>query len=615
MEGLASQNEASVSEKAPQRNLVRIILDGREVYVPEKVNLIEAAAYAGVEIPHYCYHPHLSIAGNCRMCQVAIKGQPKLNIACNCLVAEGMEVATHHTSKEVADAQAATLEFILINHPLDCTVCDQAGHCKLQDYHYEYNARPSRFLEEKEHKVKAVPLGPTVMLDGERCIMCTRCIRFCDEVTGTRELGMLNRGDRVVIAVNPGFELNNPLSGSVVDLCPVGALTHRKWRFNTRIWFTTQTDSICPGCSTGCNVKVAVRDGEVVQVKARLNNAVNKEWLCDEGRYGFDRFNPRQRLNQAHVSDDGAPSLKESSFEDAITKLSNALGNPSASKRRVDIFISPDLTLEDYVALKEFTTSLAIHLERSSITLNTVIAYKERKLSKVESILISPDYASNIGGAFFVGLTAADPALHYQESISRLQNGDLPDTLLVVGDRGIFLEDLDLLKDGATLREKLKEVHTLGLMVRDSQHPLIKLQQAKNKIVLPTFSILERRGLMMNRKLRLQLNENILFGNKNLKTSPFASSYRAKEWGINPPNTLGSKEECVLAVWRILVELSKVAPFTLRGDSFLSRIQNYQNDRDAILELLQFEPKLAGIKLADIKVAGVELSSHELRPT
>ena len=153
--------------------LVTLSIDGKQVQVPKGTNLIEAAKCADIEVPHYCYHPHLSIAGNCRMCQVSVKGQPKLTIACNTTVAEGMQVETHLTSQAVADAQAATLEFILINHPLDCTVCDQAGHCKLQDYHFEYNARASRFLEQKVHKPKAIPLGPTVMLDGERCIMCT----------------------------------------------------------------------------------------------------------------------------------------------------------------------------------------------------------------------------------------------------------------------------------------------------------------------------------------------------------------------------------------------------------------------------------------------------------
>jgi NADH-quinone oxidoreductase subunit G len=274
--------------------MINITVDDKPVAVPQGTNLIEAAKLAGSKIPYYCYHPDLSIAGNCRMCQVEVVGIPKLMIGCHTTVTEGMQVKTHSSSQLVKDAQAATLEMILINHPLDCTVCDQSGHCKLQDYHFEYNARPSRFIEIKEEKVKAKPLGPNVILDGERCIMCTRCIRFCDEITGTSELGMLNRGDRSVITVNPDKELNNALSGSVVDLCPVGALTHRKWRFNTRIWYTKQTESICTGCSTGCNVKVAVRDDEVVMVKARYHDQVNKSWLCDEGRYGFMRFLPKE---------------------------------------------------------------------------------------------------------------------------------------------------------------------------------------------------------------------------------------------------------------------------------------------------------------------------------
>lgn len=261
----------SDSPQAATTELVTITVDGKEIRVPKGMNLIAAAAQAGVEIPHYCYHPHLSIAGNCRMCQVQIEGQPKLTIACNTTAADKMVVHTQHTSKDVAEAQRATLEFLLINHPLDCTVCDQAGHCKLQDYYYEYNHKASRFIEDKEHKVKAEVLGPEIIYDGERCIVCTRCVRFCDEVTGTSELGVINRGDKAVIAIHPDKPIDNPLSGSVVDLCPVGALTHRRWRFNTRIWYTAEVHSTCPCCSTGCNVKVATRDNQIVHVKARLN--------------------------------------------------------------------------------------------------------------------------------------------------------------------------------------------------------------------------------------------------------------------------------------------------------------------------------------------------------
>lgn len=460
---------------------VTLKIDGKEISVRKGTNLIEAAKLAGVEIPHYCYHPNLSIAGNCRMCQVEVKGQPKLTIACNTGATDGMEVSTHFSSKSVADAQAATLEFILINHPLDCTVCDQAGHCKLQDYHFEYNARSSRFIEEKEHKVKAQSLGPTVMLDGERCIMCTRCIRFCDEVTKTSELGMLNRGDKSVISVVPGKELDNPLSGSVVDLCPVGALTHKNWRFNTRIWFTKQVESICPGCSTGCNVKAAVRDNEVVHVKARVNQSVNKEWLCDEGRYGFSRFNPKERVRFA--------AQKGGSIEiDAGIKILTE----SLKGEGVVVFVAPDLLMEEYLALKHIIDTL-----QNKPTV--VLQYKERALSDIEKILISPDYAPNFRGAEYLGLVSGNLEANYKDALAKLQSG-VWKRVIVIGDRGILASDIN---------EKIKEVF-LALkgvsILSDASHPLVQVSE----IVLPGRTVLEKSGLMMNRAGMVQYIDRLL---------------------------------------------------------------------------------------------------------
>lgn len=465
-----------MTQQSAKPEMVNLTVDGKPVSVPKGTNLIDAAKVAGVEVPYYCYHPHLSVAGNCRMCQIQVKGAPKLDIACNTQVKEGMEVLTQQTSKAVQDAQAATLEFILINHPLDCTVCDQAGHCKLQDYHYEYNARPSRFNETKEHKVKAEPLGPHVILDGERCIMCTRCIRFCDEVTQTSELGMLNRGDRSVIAINPGRELNNPLSGTVVDLCPVGALTHRDWRFNTRIWFTRQTDGICPGCSTGCNVKVAVRDGDVVQVKARLNAAVNKEWLCDEGRYGFHRFLPEQRVTAPRVN--GVPV---GSTDEALREVGKLKSAPAL------VFVSPDLLLEEYVILKGL---VAKHLKSAEV----VVAYRERSLTETEKILVSPDYAANVFGAQYAGLVTGHLAERYEDALRKLRAQAFPN-VLVFGDRGIFAEDCD--------DKVLAAIRGAAYSVASLCDGAGKLALAAH-VVLPARSILETAGLMVNRAGRLQ---------------------------------------------------------------------------------------------------------------
>ncbi len=469
-----------MSEQAApkQAELVNITIDGRQLQVAKGTNIIEAAKTADIDIPHYCYHPHLSVAGNCRMCQISVKGMPKMTIACNTGATEGMEVSTHHTSKEVADAQAATLEFILINHPLDCTVCDQAGHCKLQDYHFEYNARSSRFLEQKVHKVKALPLGPTVMLDGERCIMCTRCIRFCDEITKTSELGMLNRGDQSVIAVSPGRELDNPLSGTVVDLCPVGALTHREWRFNTRIWFTKQTDSICPGCSTGCSVKVAERDGQVVLVKARRNDAVNKEWLCDEGRYGFGRFLPQSRITEPYT-------VSDSGFEPC--QLADSLNAIKGNVKTLTVLASPDLLLEEFFILKQL-------LARTSSLGRVTVAYRGRELSEVEKILVAPDYSSNFRGAQLAGLVGEDPESEYDEMLGKIRRQEI-EHVLILGDRAVAQQDID-----AALISGLKAAKTSVALLTNRESPLL----AGVKMVVPGRSILEKSGLLVNRALRLQ---------------------------------------------------------------------------------------------------------------
>lgn len=479
--GSGTNNGNGDGTGAAVKKMVTLTIDDREVTVPEGTNLIEAAKSEDIEIPYYCYHPYMSAPGNCRMCQVEVEGMPKMVIGCATPVRDGMVVRTHLTSKKVADTQAATLELILINHPLDCTVCDQAGHCKLQDYHYEYNARPSRFFENKVKKVKAEPLGPTVILDAERCIMCTRCIRFCDEITGTGELGMLNRGDRVEIAVNPGFELNNPLSGTVVDLCPVGALTHREWRFNTRIWYTDQTDTICPGCSTGCNARVATRDQEIVQVKARINGKVNKEWMCDEGRYGFHRFLPEVRLTAPHLEGN------QVNWESAISELRQI------KDKEPLVFVAPDLLLEEYALIREY-------LNRYVKKFRVVVGYRTRKLNDVEKILISPDYAANYQGAVFTGLVEGEPEEEYKKALGKLRVGACKSVLLL-GDRAIDPRDLE-----PELLAGFSRVPFSAATLTDATSPLAKAV----RLTLPGRSILEKNGLLVNRNFRLQYTQQLV---------------------------------------------------------------------------------------------------------
>ncbi|HQH26672.1 MAG TPA: 2Fe-2S iron-sulfur cluster-binding protein, partial [Oligoflexia bacterium] len=424
-------------------DLVKLTIDGKQVCVPKGTNLIEAALSVGIEIPFYCYHRHLSVAGNCRMCQVEIAGMPKLTIACNTIAVEGMVVRTHHTSPAVVAAQRATLEFLLLNHPLDCTVCDEAGHCKLQDYYYEYSASASRVLEDKVRKVKAQPLGPEVIYDGERCIMCTRCVRFCAEITKTAELAVLERSDRSVIGVHPGKELNNPLSGTVCDLCPVGALTHRRWRFNTRFWYTQESKSICTGCSTGCNARIAVRDEQIVLVRARLNSAVNQEWMCDEGRYGFERFQPCGRLARPVIR--SGLELRAVPLEESYAAAANGLRmeNDGAAA----MLLSPLLTLEEmWLALCFFAELMGGDVQSAWVALQL----KRRKLNSVEQLLVSPDLAANAWGLPLLGAgnhgdgdyrTRCEE--NYLSLLARIRRGEVR-RLLLVGDRALLDEDLDI---------------------------------------------------------------------------------------------------------------------------------------------------------------------------
>jgi NADH-quinone oxidoreductase subunit G len=280
----------------------KVTIDGKEFNAPEGINVIQAAEHLGIEIPHYCYHPGLSVPGNCRMCLVEIEKTPKLQIACNARVTEGMVV--HTQSEKTKTAQRAVLEFLLINHPIDCPVCDQAGECKLQDYYMEYDDQPSRFpLEKKVRKGKAIYVGSDVMLDQERCVLCARCTRFFDEVTHTSELAIFNRGDHNQIDIYPGKPVDNKYAGNVIDICPVGALTEKDFRFRMRVWYLHRAPSVCAGCERGCAIDVSHHRSRIYRYKPRYNPEVNSYWMCDEGRHHFTTLQNETRLT--------APMLQE----------------------------------------------------------------------------------------------------------------------------------------------------------------------------------------------------------------------------------------------------------------------------------------------------------------
>lgn len=307
---------------------VTLTIDGQQVSVESGTTVIEAAKILKNEIPHYCYHPGLKPDGNCRMCLVKIEKFPKPMIACMTQVAEGMVVDTK--SEEVEQMRRNVMEFLLINHPLDCPTCDQAGECRLQDYYMKYDRIPTRFKETKVHKDKMVDLGAGVMLDEERCVVCRRCVRFCDEVAGEHELEVQARGDHSMVATFPGKKLSNPYAVNVVDICPVGALTSKDFRYKKRVWLLSRTESVCPGCSRGCNINIDHADvHHVYRLVPRHNPAVNKYWMCDAGRSDYKFINDNRRVRPGYQNQD---QFTEASLDETLRHLRHEMSQYSANE-------------------------------------------------------------------------------------------------------------------------------------------------------------------------------------------------------------------------------------------------------------------------------------------
>ncbi|EKD50022.1 MAG: hypothetical protein ACD_62C00679G0001 [uncultured bacterium] len=274
--------------------MLNIIIDNKPLQTAPGTTIIEAARLVGIDIPHFCDHPALTPDGNCRMCLVEVNGVAKPVLACKTLVHEGMEVKTD--TDLIKKARASIMEFLLINHPLDCPTCDQAGECKLQDYYMIHDASPSRFAEKKVTKRKRIDLGAGVVLDEERCVLCRRCVRFCQQVAKRDELSVQGRGDQSFVSTFPDKPLTSPYAGCVVDICPVGALTSKDFRFKKRVWYLLQTDSICPGCSRGCHITLWHEKGVVYRITPRFCAAVNQYWMCDVGRHDYRWLNEQRRF-------------------------------------------------------------------------------------------------------------------------------------------------------------------------------------------------------------------------------------------------------------------------------------------------------------------------------
>ena len=295
---------------------VTLTIDGREVTVEKGATILKAAQKLRIPIPHYCYHPALPIAGSCRMCFVEVEKMPKLVTACSTVAGDEMVVSTDN--ENVQRGRKGVMEFLLINHPLDCPECDQAGECHLQNYSFKYGDSHSRFREDKRDRPPK-DLGPTIKLYTNRCIMCTRCVRFGREIDGFEELGVFQRGSHAQINTYPDKPLQNKLAGNVVDICPVGALIDKNFLHKARVWNLTRTPSVCPGCSSGCNLFVDTLDNRIQRLKPRFNGDVNGHWICDDGRYSYHAWENIERLEQPMVRDNG--ELKAGTWDDALAAV------------------------------------------------------------------------------------------------------------------------------------------------------------------------------------------------------------------------------------------------------------------------------------------------------
>ena len=304
----------------------KVTIDGREVEVPPGTTVLQAARGLGRDVPHYCWHPGLSVAGNCRICLVEVEGRPGTQISCNLPCADGMKVRTD--SDPAKKARADVMELLLINHPLDCPICDQAGECKLQEYSFELGAGASRFDVPKTHKRKAVEFSDRVVFDGERCIVCTRCVRFTQEVSKTDDLTVVQRGDRSEIDVAPGKRMTGNYQMNVIDICPVGALTSSDFRFQSRVWFLEQERTVCTSCARGCNVTAGTRWNRVLRLVPAENEAVNKWWMCDRGRLEIKDAAAPDRIVSARLLRNG--KQEDAAPADALEAIAAALKQAKA---------------------------------------------------------------------------------------------------------------------------------------------------------------------------------------------------------------------------------------------------------------------------------------------
>ena len=504
---MSTQATTEAKPTPPPVEKIKIKVDGREIEVPKMMpdwqgkmqptTMLQACQVAGIDVPHYCYHPKLPVAGNCRMCLVEFgtpamgpdrkpvmnpDGSPKIlrsvlpyepqtprgAIACATPISPGMEI--YPSSAATKQMREGILESLLINHPLDCPICDQAGECKLQEYSVDHGQAKSRFVEEKVHKPKQVDLGPRIVLDDERCVLCTRCIRFTKDIVGDEKLGIVNRGSYNSIAAFPGTKFDNNYTLNTVDICPVGALTSKDFRFKMRVWFLKETKSICTSCGTGCNTIIGSRENIMYRYEPRENDAVNSTWMCDYGRLNYKWINREDRLVNV-----GGSKLKNAGWATAIKDVSEILRKATAGS--VAIVASARQTNEELYLLKKLATKF------------NAITDSVPRIGEGDKLLLNPDRNPNSTGSRLIGIAAEKMGANLAKIADGIRSGTIR-TLIVFGE--------DVTKHGisADLLGKLE-----NLIVCDI---LPNATTAAAHYLLPGSAHAEKRGSFVNVKGRVQ---------------------------------------------------------------------------------------------------------------
>ena len=476
----------------PAVDMVNVQINGTWHQFPKGTRMIEACRQAEAQVPHYCYHPKLSSPGNCRMCLVEmgmpprpapgtepekdehgfakIGWMPRAVIACANTVAEGMGIRTE--GKLTEECRRGVMEFLLANHPLDCPICDQAGECRLQEFSVEHGQGESRFREDKTKKPKNVDIGPRIRLDDERCIMCSRCIRFTAEIADDPVLGFTERGTHTTLTVHPGKRLENNYSLNTVDICPVGALTSNDFRFQQRVWFMKETNSLCTKCGRGCNTEISARGDTVYRQTPRENNDVNSTWMCDQGRLDFHFINSEYRLTDPMVKSGGRHEV--TNWKKAIVAAADSLR--SLSGEEVAIICSARMTNEELFMVKQLAAA-------TKAKFVDAVA----RTGGSDNYLRADDLNPNSNGVRQV--LGIEPGDRFDEINRAIRSGLI---------KGVIALGENLVKAGY-------DADALGkLKVLISTHILANPTAELSSVVMPSASYAEKRGSMINVTGRLQ---------------------------------------------------------------------------------------------------------------